>query len=118
MRLLAILGLGLYGVANLFAGIYDWSVVGRLTPRDDLLLIITGAVLVTAAALVARRARRARAATIAAMVLASALAAYNERVLGLGHPSHHLVRGAYTLLVLWAVWRSTRSQVQRARSSD
>ena len=55
MRVLAVLGLALYGVANLFAGIYDWTVGKRLVLHVDLLLIVSGTFLMGGSFFVARR---------------------------------------------------------------
>jgi len=115
MRLVAIVGLLLYGVANLFAGSFDLATARRLPLGVDVGLLVTGALLLWAAALGLRRSRSAFLVAVTALVAAFALAVFNERVLGLGHPSHHLVRGAYTVLVLWAAYRgssSTRSGVR------
>ena len=109
MRILGIAGLLLYGIANIFAGTYDLLVAHTLSVGADAALLGTGALLTTAAIFAIRRAPSAFGMAVASLVLASALAIFNERVLRLGHPSHHLVRGAYTVLVLWAVWRSLRS---------
>jgi len=109
MRFLAILGLALYGAANLFVGIYDWTAETRLVLHVELLLIVSGAILIGASFLVTRRSKHALALGIVSLLLAFGIAVYNERVQGQGHPGHHLVRAAYTLIVFWAVWRSTRA---------
>jgi hypothetical protein len=108
MRVIAIGGLGVYGVANLLAGIVDIALEGRLARHVEALLVFVGVVLLIGAILVARESSRAWMGALTGLVLASGLALYNERVLGLGHPSHHLIRGAYTLVVLIAVWKCTR----------
>jgi hypothetical protein len=108
MRTLVLLGLGLYGAANLFAGIYDFAVAKELAGHTQVALVLTGALLTVSAVVVARRTQHARIITISSLVLAFVLAVYNERVLGLGQPIHHLFRGTYSLLLLWPVFRLTR----------
>jgi hypothetical protein len=101
--------LGLYGVANVLAGAYDLITEARLAPHVAVALVGTGALLMVATIAVAVGSQQARAIAIVALVLASALAVYNERALDLGHPTHHMVRGLYTLLLLWVVVRATRT---------
>jgi uncharacterized membrane protein len=113
MRALAIFGLSIYGLANLFAGIFNWATIGSLPTYVNATLLLSGVVFLFAVVSLARRARYGRFIAILSLVLASALAGYNERVLGLGHPSHHLIPGAYTLLVLWAVIRATQKRRQK-----
>ena len=108
MRILTGIGLLLYGIANLFAGTYDLSTARTLPFAVNGILLITGLVLIIAGVQVMRASRRAFAITVIALAAASALAVFNERVLGLGHPSHHIVRGAYTLLLLWGGWAARR----------
>ncbi len=107
MRLLAIVGLGLYGLANLFAGAYV-AAEGSLPVGVDAALLVTGALFVVAVVLAVRRSAFAFRVAVLALLLASALAVFNERVLGLGHPSHHIVRGLYTLVVFGAVLKGLR----------
>jgi hypothetical protein len=113
MRVLAVGGLALYGVANLFAGVVDITGEHRLPGHVEVLLIITGVLLLVGTVLVAKGLGQGWSVALTAIVLASLLAVYNERVLGLGHPSHHLIRGPYTLLVLYAAWRCTRRVRER-----
>lgn len=108
MRLAAILGILLYGAANVFAGFYDLVMERRLAWGVDAGLLVTGALLVLAGILGWRRSRSAFPVAVVALVLAFALAVFNERILGLGHPGHHLFRGAYTVMVLWAAYRGLR----------
>ncbi len=108
MRLLAIVGLGLYGLANVFAGAYDLAAERRLPVGVDAALLVTGALLVVAVVLAVRRSASAFGVAAFALLLAAALAVFNERVLGLGHPSHHIVRGLYTLVVFGAALKGLR----------
>jgi hypothetical protein len=108
MKALSVGGLLLYGVANLFAGTLDLAAERDLPLGVDVGLVVTGGVLLGSAVLVARGSENAFSAALIGLLLASGLAVSNERVLGLGDPSHHLIRGPYTLVVLWASWRSTR----------
>lgn len=110
MRLSAIIGLFLYGAANLFAGIYGVTVVGGLPVHVTALLILTGFLLSVASVLLLRRSPNAIIIAAISLVSAFALALYNERILGAGHPSHHLFRGAFAVLVLWAAIRATRNK--------
>jgi hypothetical protein len=108
VRLAAIGGLLLYGLANIVAGFLDWVTVHRLSAGVDTALLLTGALLLLAGILTVLRSRFAFPAAVVSLGLAFALAVFNERVLGLGHPAHHLVRGLYTALVLWAAFRGSR----------
>ena len=116
MRFLAAGGLLLYGFANLFAAAVDLLRVRRLAWEIDAALLATGGVLALSGILALRRSKRAFMVAACGLALtfggrprrrvaAAALAIFNERVLGLGDPSHHIFRGAYSLLVLWAVYR-------------
>ncbi len=106
MRVIAVGGLLLYGVANLFAGLFDLATDRGLALGVDAALLITGGLLVASGILAMRRSRFAFRAGSLALVLALALAVFNERVLGLGHPSHHIMRGLYTVAVFWSLWKS------------
>jgi hypothetical protein len=109
MRVAAVVGLGLYGIANVFAAAYDLETGGQPPLFVDLLVLGTGLLLLAAMASVAWQRGPIRSLALIGLVLAFLLAVYNERVLGLGDPFHHLIRGAFSLAVLWAVWRSTRA---------
>jgi hypothetical protein len=108
MRFLASGGLLLYGLANVVAGFFDLVTVHRWGTGVDAALLLTGALLLLAGILTVLRSRFAFAAAVVSLGTAFALAVFNERFLGLGHPGHHLVRGLYTALVLWAAYRGSR----------
>jgi hypothetical protein len=112
MRLAAIGGLLLYGLANVVAGSFDLVTVHRLGAGVDAALLLTGALLLLAGILTVRHSRFAFPAAVVGLGMAFALAVFNERFLGLGHPLHHLVRGLYTALVLWAAYRGSRLRDQ------
>ena len=103
MRALATGGLWLYGAANVLAGVADLVARRGLPVAVSLGLIGTGILLIGAGLLTLRRSSHALQAALVALVLALALAVFNERVLGFGHPTHHFARVAFTLLILWSV---------------
>ena len=105
MRSLAIGGLWLYGAANILAGVADLAIQQVLPLAVALALIAVGALLVLSGVLTLRGSQHAVAHSAAALSLALLLAVFNERVLGLGHPSHHIVRGLVTVAIMWLVWR-------------
>lgn len=104
MKVTTLIGIALYGVANIFAGTYDLFVTRQWPLYVDFALVISGLLFAVAYLSVLRSLRRSLALVILALAVASAIALYNERVLGLGDPSHHLFRAAYTLIVFGAAY--------------
>jgi hypothetical protein len=118
MRLFAIAGLGLYGVANVFAGTYDLVSLGSLAIGVDAALLVTGGLLLIATVLVLRGSVAALRVGVVALLSALVLAVFNERVFGLGQPSHHIFRGLYTIVVVWAVFKSARQTERGGTGSE
>lgn len=106
MRALAIGALWLYGAANVVAGAADLAVQHALPVPVAFLLMATGALLIAGGVLSLRGSSHAVSFSAMALGFALVLGVFNERVLGLGHPSHHVVRGAVTAAVMWLVWRA------------
>jgi hypothetical protein len=112
MRAVAIGLLWLYGAANVVAGTADLLAQHSLPVTIALGLIVSGALLAAAGVLTARGSPHALLVTLISVALAFALALFNERVLGLGHPSHHIGRGLLTAVIVWSVWRGRSQPVQ------
>ena len=112
MKTVTLIGIGLYSVANLFAGTFDLIVTQSLPMLDAFALLLSGLVFVATFYFVWKERAGWFWMVIIALGIASAIAVFNERVLGLGHPSHHIYRGTYTLIVFVAAYILLRKKRQ------
>lgn len=99
MKISLLIVIGLYCLANLFAGLYDLFNVHILPITVDIFLILSGLVFLTAIYFIWKERKGWFWLVIISLVIASLIALYNERILDMGHPTHHIYRGAYTLVI-------------------
>jgi hypothetical protein len=100
MKTILIVCLVLYGIANLLAGGSDLFVVNQLPAYMAIFLVVSGILFLAAAHFGFRNRPVIFILTLAATLFAFGLAIYNERVLGLGLPVHHLFRGIFSLILI------------------
>jgi len=110
MKISLLIGIGLYCVANLSAGFFDILNVHRLPIAIDLILIISGILFLLTFVLILKEKKNWFLMILVSLLIASVIAIYNERVFGLGDPTHHIFRGIYTLIIFGIAYFLNKSK--------
>ena len=107
MKIILIISLTIYGIANLFAGGSDLFLLNQLPVYISILLVLSGILFFITVYAVLKEKSVLLLLTIVSTLLAFSLAIYNERILGLGHPSHHIIRGVLSIGIIYIsyVWQ-------------
>jgi presenilin-like A22 family membrane protease len=110
MKIITLIGVGLYSIANIFAGFFELAGPRYLPTVIAVMLILSGLLFALSFYYILKEKNGWFVLTISGLVLAFGIALFNERILGLGNPSHHIYRGFYSLLIMCSAYLFSKKE--------